>query len=333
MNCELSIVLPVYNGERFLRPCLDAVLAQTYRDWELLLIDDGSTDASGAICDEYAAADHRVTVIHQENVGHAATRNRGIAMAKGEYVSFVDCDDWFEPDMYATMVGTLNDTKADIVVCGYYEEYADHTKAVANDGRRQLCTADDALKLVLQGTVGSYLWSMLFRRSVVREPMPSLKAYEDHATIFKWFAHARHVVLLHRAFYHYRQVEGSALHAYDPVKNNHFFLAIKERYHYVDDHSLLPGWEHENRRLYLRGCIKLTKDVARQQHYDDRSRDLICDVRREIATFLPLTRRDVGSLKYYLRLRLLLLSVPLYVRLLRLSSFLAWGKHRKAKVY
>lgn len=325
----ISIIVPVYNGERFLRPCIESILGQTYRHWELILIDDGSTDASGAICESYKA-DPRVRVVHKPNQGHAAARNDGMNLAKGQLIAFVDCDDWLDADMYERLVTTMLAEDADIVVCGYFEEYVGRQKAVGNDGSQQVCSGDEALKLVLQGTVGSYLWSMLFRRSVVREPMPSLKAYEDHATIFKWFAHARQVVLLHRAFYHYRQVEGSALHAYDPVKNNHFFLAIKERYHYVDDHRLLPGWEHENRRLYLRGCIKLTKDVARQPQYDDRSRALIDDVRSELATFLPLSRRDVGGLKYFLRLRLLLFNVPLYVRLLRLSSFFSWGKRHKS---
>ena len=111
---------------------------------------------------------------------------------------------------------------------------------------------------------------------------------------------------------------------------NHFFQAIKERYYYVAAHRLLPGWESENRRLYLRGCIKLTKDLARMPGYDSQLRAIIVEVRDELQGFLPVSRREIGT-KYYLRLRLLLTDVDWYVRLLRLSSAFALSKRRKDK--
>ena len=259
LSTELSIIVPVYNGGKYLRPCLDSIVAQAYSNWELLMIDDGSSDGSAAVCDEYASRDSRITVVHKPNGGQAAARNDGVALAKGRYVCFVDCDDWLEPAMYATMIQTLEQQQADIVICGYIEEYATRKKYISADGELTVYDAQDALKLVLEGRIGSYLWSMLFRREVVQEPMLSLNPYEDHATIFKWISHARRVVTLHQAFYHYRQLQTSSLHSYNPKNGNHYFLAIKERYYYIADHHLLPGWEAENRRLYLRGCIKLTR--------------------------------------------------------------------------
>ena len=327
---ELSIIVPVYNGGKYLRQCLDSVVSQTYSAWELLLIDDGSTDGSSAVCDEYAARDSRVKVVHKQNGGQAAARNDGVALAKGRFISFVDCDDWLEPDMYETMIGMLDTHQADIIVCGYTEEYAGRQKHVGADGQLTVYEAQEALKLVLQGRIGSYLWSMLFRREVVQEPMPSLNPYEDHATIFKWVSHAGRVITLHRSFYHYRQLQGSSLHSYNPKNGNHFFQAIKERYYYVAGHNLLPGWESENRRLYLRGCIKLTKDLARMPGYDSQLRAIIEEVRDELKGFLPVSRREIGT-KYYLRLRLLMADVDWYVRLLRLSSAFALSKKRKDK--
>ena len=95
----VSIVIPVYNGEKYLRKCLDSIIGQTYQAWELLLIDDGSSDSSGDICDEYAAKNEKIKVLHKENGGQASARNTGLTMAQGEYVSFVDCDDWLDSDM------------------------------------------------------------------------------------------------------------------------------------------------------------------------------------------------------------------------------------------
>ena len=244
----ISIIIPVYNGEKYLRPCIDSILNQTYQHWELLLIDDGSPDSSGAICDEYAS-DPRISVVHKENGGQASARNQGVAMAKGEYISFVDCDDWLETDMYESMLQTMQAQQAEIIICGYTEEYKERQKKVHADGEMVVYEATEAVKLVLQGKIGSYLWSMLFRREVVQELMPDLNPYEDHATIFKWISHAHRVVVLHQAFYHYRQLESSSLHSYNPKKGNHFFMAIKERYHYIAERNLLPGWEAENRSL------------------------------------------------------------------------------------
>lgn len=117
----ISIIIPVYNGEKYLRPCIESILQQSYQNWELLLIDDGSHDHSGAICDEYSA-DPRITAIHKQNGGQAAARNKGISMAKGDYISFIDCDDWLEPDMYEQLINTLQEQQAEIIICGYYEE-------------------------------------------------------------------------------------------------------------------------------------------------------------------------------------------------------------------
>ena len=323
----ISIIIPVYNGEKYLRPCIDSILHQTYQHWELLLIDDGSPDSSGAICDEYAS-DPRISVVHKENGGQASARNQGVAMAKGEYISFVDCDDWLETDMYERMVQTMHSQQAEIIICGYIEEYKSRQKKVHADGEMKVYEASEALKLVLRGKIGSYLWSMLFRREVVQELMPDLNPYEDHATIFKWISHAHRVIVLHQAFYHYRQLESSSLHSYNPKKGNHFFQAIKERYHYIADRNLLPGWESENRILYLRGCIKLTKDLARMPDYDIQLKAIIEEVREELRNFLPISRDEIGT-KYYIRLKLLMMDVDVFVRILRLSSVFSKSSTKK----
>ena len=115
---ELSIIVPVYKVEKYLPKCIDSILAQTFTDFELILIDDGSPDRCGEICDEYAIKDERIVVIHQVNRGVSAARNAGLDAAKGEYIGFVDSDDWIKPEMYEIMVRTAIDKKADVVICG-----------------------------------------------------------------------------------------------------------------------------------------------------------------------------------------------------------------------
>ncbi|MCH5296582.1 MAG: glycosyltransferase [Ruminococcus sp.] len=120
---ELSIIVPVYKVEKYLPKCIDSILAQTFTDFELILIDDGSPDRCGEICDEYASKDSRIKVIHQKNQGVSAARNVGLDIAKGTYLGFVDPDDWIEPKMYDVLIRTAKEKKADVVVCGinYYQ--------------------------------------------------------------------------------------------------------------------------------------------------------------------------------------------------------------------
>ena len=120
METELiSVIVPVYNVERYLRRCVDSILHQTYRNLEVLLVDDGSTDASGAICDEYAAQEERVTAVHQKNGGLSAARNAGLERAQGTYLCFVDSDDFLNSRMLETLCRDLQEQDADVAVVGF----------------------------------------------------------------------------------------------------------------------------------------------------------------------------------------------------------------------
>lgn len=128
---ELSIIVPVYKVEKYLPRCIDSILAQTFGDFELILIDDGSPDGCGRICDEYAQKDKRIVVIHQKNMGVSAARNAGLDIARGRYIGFVDSDDWIEPRMYEVMMDAIRENGADMAVCGvrYADEDGKFTRA------------------------------------------------------------------------------------------------------------------------------------------------------------------------------------------------------------
>ena len=114
---ELSVIVPVYNVERYLDKCIKSILGQLYKNFELILIDDGSTDESGMICDFYAKLDNRITVIHQNNAGVSAARNAGIKLMRGSFVSFIDADDYIAPEMFGCLIGLLKEKRADIASC------------------------------------------------------------------------------------------------------------------------------------------------------------------------------------------------------------------------
>ncbi|HEL7541574.1 TPA: glycosyltransferase, partial [Enterococcus faecalis] len=120
---KISIIVPVYNVEKYLEKCVRSILAQTFTDFELILVDDGSPDSSGAMCDQFAEQDERVKVIHKENGGLSDARNAGIEIATGEYLGFVDSDDYIADDMYELLYTNIVKEDADLSICGIYDVY------------------------------------------------------------------------------------------------------------------------------------------------------------------------------------------------------------------
>lgn len=147
---KLSVIVPVYNTERYLRECIDSILAQTFTDFELILVDDGSTDGSGSICDEYADKDPRIQVIHQENVGATAARRKGVNQACGEYIAFVDSDDWISQNMYQDMMPKAETFGADMVLCDMVLE-KQTGYAVVQSSRLSGFFAEEQLKRQIYG--------------------------------------------------------------------------------------------------------------------------------------------------------------------------------------
>ena len=179
----LSIITPVYQVEQYLPQCLDSILAQTYPHWELILVDDGSKDRSGEICDEYAKKDGRIRVIHTENRGAGAARNTGFAHATGEYVVFVDSDDYISENMIERLYMTIHKSKYDLVVCNFLRAYPDGK----NDFTTQFPDMEISGREVLahwktQKNYGLWTvpWSKIIRKSVLDQvKFPEGKYFED----------------------------------------------------------------------------------------------------------------------------------------------------------
>lgn len=164
---KVTVVIPVYNVEKYLGKCVESILSQTYRDLEIILIDDGSPDSSGVICDNYAKRDSRIQVIHKQNGGLSDARNAGIEIATGDYICFVDSDDWLEPETLQQAVMSIEDV--DVVVWGYYVDYVDDDDLIITSNKRQIETLlshKDGYKLLLQPKVlaqSGYAWNKLYR--------------------------------------------------------------------------------------------------------------------------------------------------------------------------
>lgn len=301
----ISIITPVFQCEKYLTDLIDSILQQTYTDWELLLVDDGSRDRSPMICDRYAARDARIRVIHQENRGPAAARNAALAVARGEYIAFADSDDWMERGMLERMSRDIAATKADLVVYDYYEEYPHHTLKMGRcDGTSETFDHDEALMLTFEDRLKCYLWRMVVSRSIVREPFSDYRAYEDYATLFKWMSHARAVVWCHVPLYHYRQSATSTLHSHATDNTVDLLRATAERHQFVVENGLLPHHRQRVAETYACAMLKVAKDIVRSGKQKDFKLRCLRDISKELRENPPSSTFGLG-MKRYIRYKLL----------------------------
>lgn len=204
MNGKISVIIPIYNAETSLKRCLDSVVNQTYQNLQIILIDDGSKDASSTICDEYAQKDSRIEVVHQINAGVGAARNVGLSLVRGEYIGFVDADDFIELDMYESLLKTLLDYKVDIAACSFFDERLNRVKE--GDSGMVVCRrVKKQIALFLRDReFNNYLWNKLFRASLFDAvQFPELKLCEDLSVLIQLYLHSGKIAQLEQPKYHY----------------------------------------------------------------------------------------------------------------------------------
>ena len=183
----ISILVPVYNVANYLPRCLDSIRNQTYQNLEIVLVDDGSTDTSGAICDAYAKKDSRIHVIHQVNQGRSMARNIGIEASTGDYVLFVDSDDWIEKDMVEYLYQKIKDTGAEISLCGYANIDEKNIKTNVTYKEQVLSGEQMLEELCRDDKIKNYLWNQLIERRLLDGiTFPAGRNFEDVLTIYQW---------------------------------------------------------------------------------------------------------------------------------------------------
>lgn len=210
-NVLISVYVPIYKVERYLEKCIDSIINQTYKNLEIILVDDGSPDNCGAICDRYAAADARIKVIHKENGGISDARNAGIAAALGEYIATIDSDDYIAPDFIEKLYSMISQTGADIAVCSFDVVGESDTPKFSDSGYTVICH-DDALAGLFARIFPVNVWNKLCKRSLfdgIKYPKGML--YEDLATTYKLIDKAAKVAVTDSKKYAYVQRSSSIM--------------------------------------------------------------------------------------------------------------------------
>jgi glycosyltransferase involved in cell wall biosynthesis len=275
MSALISIIIPVYKTEPYLRRCLHSVVGQTYKNLEIILVDDGSPDGCGKICDLYAAADSRVKVIHQQNRGLSVARNEGLKIASGDYFGFVDSDDWIDADMYEVLYQGAIQYGADIAICGYYYVAGDRYKEIKEE-RTTLYDRENAIHhLLVDEKITNHVWNKLYKRKLFEDVrFPAGRTFEDIGTTYKLFEKAGRIVFLNSCHYYYLQRQdgivsgGNIQHAVDRC------LMLHARYE-----DLIQRYPDE-RDCLLTGFNMAFADLgdvasrAREKYYYTRKNDL-----------------------------------------------------------
>ena len=236
----ISVVIPVYNVEKYLSECLDSVINQTYKKLQIILVDDGSTDFSGKICDVYAEKDNRITVVHQKNAGAGAAKNTGLELIDGDYFSIIDSDDYIELDMYEKMVNSLEKYNADIVQCLFRNVFVNDSfdrKYKIKGNYPKVLTSKSFLKEYLYDWKYAIFWNKLFKKSLLQNiKFPVGRKIDDEFFTYKLVCNAKKVVNIDNILYNYRMRKTSVMNENDTDRLIYDRIdCFVERYNYVSD--------------------------------------------------------------------------------------------------
>lgn len=234
----VSVVIPVYNVEKYLPECLDSVINQTYKNLQIILVDDGSTDSSGKICDEYAEKDDRITVVHQSNAGAGAAKNTGLELIDGDYFSIIDSDDYIELDMYEKMVNSLEKYNSDIAQCLFRNVFVNDSfdrKYKIKGNYPKVLTSKKFLSELLYDWKYAIFANKVFKTSLLKDiRFPVGRKIDDEFFTYKLVCNAKKVVNIDNILYNYRMRKTSVMN-----ENNSDRLIYDridcfiERYNYI----------------------------------------------------------------------------------------------------
>lgn len=235
---KVSIIVPVYNSEKTIQRCVDSILNQDYKDFELILADDGSEDGSAEICDNYAAADSRVSVLHKENTGVSDTRNKALDAAQGDYVQFLDSDDWISPEATRLLVRAMEDNEADLVIADFYRVIGSKVSRKGDIDAEGVLSREEFGDYMIENPSDFYfgvVWNKLYRRDIIEKYQlrmdVTLSWCEDFIFNMEYELHCKRIYPLQVPIYYYVKTKGSlATQGANPAKVVQMKLNVIEYY-------------------------------------------------------------------------------------------------------
>ncbi|WP_343338753.1 Undecaprenyl-phosphate 4-deoxy-4-formamido-L-arabinose transferase [Terrisporobacter petrolearius] len=269
MEKKISVIVPIYNVEQYLRKCVDSIINQTYKNLEIILVDDGSPDNCPTICDEYAKKDKRVRVIHKKNGGLSDARNAGLEIVTCDFITFVDSDDWIKLDTYEIMMKAMNEYNADIVVSNINYVYDNKVNKKYNEGKIHVFNKEEAMnELIHDGLVQAVVWNKLYKKDLINDMKFKVgKINEDEFFTYKICAKAEKVVYMPNTLYQYRQRENSIMGSYS-LKRLDSVDALYERLQFIK--LKFPSLYKEEKIIFCNSCIYNYQMILRLNNTDNK---------------------------------------------------------------
>lgn len=270
----ISVIVPVYNVSNYLERCVQSLLDQSYADFELILVDDGSTDDSGQLCDQLAQQDQRIKVIHKPNGGLSDARNAGLEVASGQWLSFVDSDDWVEPDFLQKLHAAAVQSDAEVAICAYALTYdRQPCRSVLIGKASVVMVSERALEDILtyQRFGGVMTWNKLYKKDLfIKQQIrfPKGKVHEDNFTTYKTYYYANKVAYIDEALYNYYQRDNGIMAEQFSEKRYHAVEAAQEARQFVNDKTvkLAPAAEFNLLMSYVTLLHRLHQGRAVKQY-------------------------------------------------------------------
>ena len=257
---KVSIIMPVYNGEQYIKQAIDSILSQTLSDWNLIVVDDGSKDGTPAILDNYAAGDERIKVFHRENHGVSASRQFGIDKATGKYCTFVDADDWVEPDFLSNLVMIAEKNDADMVWCDWYVNESEYWSHACEED------ADALIRSFLKQKTWGSLVNRITKTTIYQRKdvsfVPNCSMWEDMSFLVQCLCFCSNIKYVQKALYHYRMNQTSLTHTQNQKDiSAEYRKVIDYLSPYLEQRGLLPRYEYELRGLKLFAIRDFIDDI------------------------------------------------------------------------
>jgi len=313
----ISLIIPCYNARQTLGKCLNSVLEQSYSNLEIIIIDDGSTDGTSKIYEDFQRRDKRIKIFKQDNSGVSKARNRGVKVATGEYICFVDSDDWVEPNYCSELYHSLLEENADIaIVEASYEDANGNVVFNKPISEEKVIDGKRALALLLEDNViQSHPWGKLYKVSFFKNVNfpENLKCFEDYSTLFKIFDKAVKVVKSNRQLYHYIQHDDSLSHNLSPETAYHFYLSIMDVFRFWQSTTEVKNDPKITKNI-VRKLLMVLKRILRQTSKNEMKTEKE-QIRNSFKSFLKYPAADIG-LEYYFYLRLYYYYPDLYTKLI-----------------
>lgn len=276
VNYKISVVVPVYNVEDYVKECIESIINQTYSNLEIILVDDGSTDMSGKICDKYAEKDSHIKVIHKENGGLVSARKAGVDIATGDYITFIDSDDWIDLSAYETILSKVGDFSPELIAYGNKKQFKDYVidrYEVLNEGYylsgqvKEIISAKYAdNEVAFDNIILGNIWNKMFKSSLIKRNQQKVSNLivrgEDYASTIPCFIEAKSLYIVHYAPYYYRVRENSIMHTSEHKNIEDAKLVIERIYQSFMENGLIKNSEYKKMLISYAYFIILLSDIC-----------------------------------------------------------------------